>query len=221
MPIPMPPIPIPIPMPYMGRWYPPIIEGCSAVEGLAVRALGFICWNFANSAGEKPAGRSCIEGPIWGACMPGSNSAAHAGDPLCCARSSSRRICSMANGDAGPGPCGNWAFCCMNSFIICEYLVSHCSPLPHRPSVHYGAASLTYTIRATAHLLAAHALVHTAWPSPDQAISLETLVILNMFCELAEWVCAGRALCATEEGHCDESSKNGLGMYAATRRRAK
>ncbi|OSS54834.1 hypothetical protein B5807_00917 [Epicoccum nigrum] len=136
--MPMPPMPMPMPMPMpkfcMGRWYP--IWAWAEAAGLAVRSLWFICWNLANSAGLNPAGRcSCIEGPICGACMPGSNSAAHAGEPLCCARSNSLRICSMANGEAGPGPWGSCAFCCMNSFIICATISScassRCSRLWH------------------------------------------------------------------------------------------
>ena len=58
-----------------------------------------------------------------------------------------------------------------------------------------------YVIGTATHLLASHALLESARPSPNQAVSLQRLVILHMFGELAERVRASRTLCATEKRH--------------------
>jgi hypothetical protein len=69
----------------------------------------------------------------------------------------------------------------MNSFIIYVHMSVLSSP--------YLKPWPTYSIRAAAaYLLAAHALLHAARPSPNQPVALERLVILDVFRELAEGV---------------------------------
>jgi hypothetical protein len=72
----------------------------------------------------------------------------------------------------------------MNSFIICE-LVSHCL----YDTTAFGFMLGTYAIRATAHLLASHTLLKPTRTPPNQAISLQGLVILYVLRELAERIC--------------------------------
>lgn len=51
------------------------------------------------------------------------------------------------------------------------------------------------------HGLRSHALSHDPCPSSNQSISLQGLVILDVLCELAEWVSCCRALGPAEERH--------------------
>lgn len=66
----------------------------------------------------------------------------------------------------------------------------------------------TYAIRAPTHLLAPQALLQSTGAPPNQAVSLQRFVVLDMLCELAERVAGGRTLCATEERHDYEARRN-------------
>lgn len=83
----------------------------------------------------------------------------------------------------------------MNSFIIYDIVSYYLLSTHLAMEVHW-----TYPVLGT-HLLTAHALLHAARPAPDQTVSLQGLVILDVLRELAEGVGARRALCAAEEGH--------------------
>ena len=76
----------------------------------------------------------------------------------------------------------------------------------------------TYTVGAAAHLLATHALLHAARAPPDQTVSLQRLVILYVFRELAEWVARRGALGAAEERHGSEGERQELGVSIAAQK---